>query len=69
MRDRGGANLQIGDRVWFHAFGQWKIGYVRVLRPSIFHNVIEALVDTGDPKECIFASWVSSADIQKIEGS
>lgn len=67
MTDRKGAELQVGDRVWFSAFGRWQTGYVRVLRPSIFHNVIEALVDTGNADECVLASWVSSADIQKIE--
>ena len=65
MTDRNGQPLAVGDRVWFNSLGTWQIGFVRVLRPSIFHNVIEALVDTGNSDTTIWAKWVSPADIEK----
>lgn len=65
MKDRDGKSVSVGDRVWFNTLGCWKIGTVRVVRPSIFHNVEEALVDTDEDTD-IFSSWVSPGDVQKL---
>lgn len=66
MKDRNGQVLSVGDRVWFTAYGEWFIGHVRVLRPSIFHNVEEALVETGGTESFVRASWVAPGDIQRL---